>query len=690
MDPKLREARLLSVFLEELEEHRESLVRDLLALESAEGGAQKPERVDRMFRAAHSLKGAARSVQAGGIERICHHLEQHFQDLRGQQAAPAPSLIRACLDELDALSREAAKFRDAVSAPAKPAQPVSRSHEIPANDTLRDPRVLRVDAQHVDGLLTGAADLVALSRTLEERLGAFDELRSLARALRAPDRPLAQRDKTLRELDKCLDRTEESLRRSARAVTRATERLEEGAERLRLVPFEEASEGLARAARDLAETLGKPFDLELQCEHVQIDRAIAQRLRDPLLHLLRNAAAHGIETPAERAKAGKPARGKVRLSAFLRGKEVEVQFADDGRGFDLDKLRAQAERMQLPADVSTRELCAYAFLPGFSTSSAVTELSGRGVGLDAVKRAIEAVHGSIELSVEAGRGSTFCLRLPLTFGKLRCVFAMCRERWYAIPAVFVARFARITPEAIVRSEQRLLLKNADGLCTLARLDEVLEYASEVEVPAASGELRGRAIVLHDDERDVALWVDELGAEREVTARALPVRLRGPHPVSSVTSLGSGRIVPILHGQELCRRAKKRLLRATTRPFVAAERRRVLLVEDSQTTRAVLKSLLEEEGYIVTTAQDGEDALRRLLQEPFDLVLSDVEMPYKDGFRLTEEVRAHERLGHLPVVLLTSLANESDRLRGLKAGASAYLVKSAFDRQTLLQTLQTLL
>jgi two-component system chemotaxis sensor kinase CheA len=528
---------------------------------------------------------------------------------------------------------------------------------------------------------------VTLSETLASQLTLFDDLKSMCGELANTELELDDRlRKALRKLSRAVDHQAEAFTRSVHGVLRGSERLDDEAQRLRLVPFSEACEGLDRAVRDLAKSEHKPVELTIQSNGVEIDRMIAQRLRDPLLHLLRNAVSHGIESEAERRALGKPATAQIRITASLFGKSVDVSVSDDGRGFDLARVRARAESMRLDVEVSERELLRYAFLPGFSTAHTVSEISGRGVGLDAVERALEAIHGSIELESHAGQGARFVLHLPLTLSKLRCVFASAGGRWYAIPATHVVRVARIADTQIVSLEGKKLLSVKEGLTPLSSLSALLG------LPLGSGQSGVHtALILSGESRQIALIVDELGEEREVTARALPTRLAGARHVSSATLLGMGRVALVLNPQDLCRRALLNPVatQGAARPSQTAPKR-VLIADDSPTTRAVLKSVLEEAHYDVTTAQDGEEAFTLLQQRPFDLVLSDVQMPHKDGFSLTENIRQHERLARLPVVLMTSLENETDRLRGLRAGASAYLTKSGFDHQTLLETVAALL
>lgn len=688
MSKEMREKRLFNVFLDELDEHRAALSRDLLKLESETDERARVSLLESMFRSAHSLKGAARSVQISSIERVCHRLEQHFQDRRGDAKALPEQLIAQLFAELDLLNAEAEKL--AVRSEREPEKPANAGTVVESSanaprETV-EKRALRVSSEKTDSLLSRASDLVTLAGSLSSQLSLFDELKSLCDELASAELDNeANVRRAIRRLSRTVEHHAELFARGVHGVVRGSERLDEEAQRLRLVPFSEACDGLDRAVRDLAQNAKKPVELIIESNGVEIDRVIAQRLRDPLLHLLRNAVSHGIESPAERRAQNKPANATIRIAASLFGKSVDVSFSDDGRGFDLSRIRARAESMRLDVNVSERELLRYPFLPGFSTAESITEIAGRGVGLDAVERAIEAIHGAVELESRAGQGARFVLHLPLTLSKLRCVFASAGGRWYAIPAAQVSRVVRFGDAQIVALEGRRLISLKEGLTPLSSLSSVLGLAR-------SDKQRGMhtALVLSGEGRQIALIVDELGEEREVTARALPARLAGARQVSSATLLGMGRVALVLNPQDLCRRALLSPVATSLQRPSEVVRPRVLIAEDSATTRAVLKSVLEEANYDVTTAQDGEEAFMLLQQRPFDLVLSDVEMPHKNGFALTESIRQHEQLAQLPVVLMTSLENETDRLRGLRAGASAYLTKSGFDHQTLLETVAALL
>ncbi|MDB4987570.1 MAG: hybrid sensor histidine kinase/response regulator [Myxococcaceae bacterium] len=712
--------RLMGLFLTELEDHERTLDRDLLALEREPTADARGELLESVFRAAHSLKGAARAVHATAIESICHRLEHALSELRGQQDAIDPSCMQRLFEEVDAVKAAAARLRIESAVELAATQPSGPAVQVTSTSTEQAPLqppptqalvavevraespAARVATQKLDALLASSGELVVASSRVDARLAQLSVLREqasqLARSARLrgghPHRTeheaqdhaaLAQ---SLLALERRLDGVDSGLRRDVESVSSATRRVDDAIRGLRMVPFREACEGLERSVRDLAQTLGKEVLFTLEGEHIELDRELVQRLRDPLLHLVRNAVSHGIEERSTRVAAGKRSSGRVCLRAMLRGALVEISIEDDGRGLDLPGIRARARSMGLPEVSDDDELATYAFAPGLSTALSVTEISGRGVGLDAVKRAIEALHGGATVSSTAGEGARFSLRVPLTLSKLRCLFVRVAGKHYAIPTSHVVRVLRFKAEQVLRIGGRALIRAESELVPLTSLAQLLGLP---DVRRAANE-QAQALVVSSAGRSVALVTHELVGERETIVQTLPPRVAASQYVSGATVLSLGQVALVLNGSELGRSAIANAARPERSVFaeLKASKRRVLVVDDSITTRALVKSIVEEGGYDVTAARDGVEALRLLQAQRFDLVVSDVQMPNMDGFALTEQIRGAPKLARLPVVLVTSLEAESDRLRGLEAGANAYLGKSAFDHRVLLDVIGGLL
>lgn len=497
--------------------------------------------------------------------------------------------------------------------------------------------------------------------------------------------------KNLRRLEKDLERLAMTMAADARLLDHAGRALDNEVRRVRMLPFAEACQGLDRMVRDLAQADRKEVDFVVEGGDVELDRSVLEGLKDPLRHLVRNAVDHGAEPGEERRAVGKPFRTRITVAAVLRGSQVDVIVADDGRGLDLEALRQQARKKRLPESGDERELARLVFLPGISTSRMITDVSGRGVGLDVVKSRVEALHGTVDLSFRSGHGTRFTLALPLTLTTLRAVLVMAGGQTYALVSTNVQKLMRVDPAEIRSVEGREMLALGGTPLPVASLAETLGLRGR-EPTIAGG--KAPALILAAGEKRMAFVVDEFLAEQEIVIKRLGPRFRRVRYVSGATLLPSGRIVLVLNAANLLRsalgRAPERALAGTLVKTVVEAKKRVLLAEDSITTRTLVKSILEVAGYEVMVAVDGAAAWQLLQERGADILVSDVEMPRMSGFALIEAVRGSKRFHELPVVLVTALHTEQDKARGLEVGADAYLVKSAFDQKNLLEIIAQLL
>jgi two-component system chemotaxis sensor kinase CheA len=469
-------------------------------------------------------------------------------------------------------------------------------------------------------------------------------------------------------------------------LDRASGLLEDEVRRARMLPFAEACQGLDRTARDVARAVGKPVDLVVEGGDVEIDRSVLEALKDPLRHLVHNAVDHGIESPEGRREAGKPPRARVTVSAALRGAQVEVVVADDGGGLDLDQLRDQARQRGLDEPSDDGDLERLIFLPGFSTAGRITSISGRGVGLDVVKDRLEQLHGTIDLESRPGRGLRFTMAVPLTLTTLRALLTSAGGQVFAFATTNVQKLVRVGPGDFRTVEGCRVLATGGPLLPVVSLAQALGLATR----EPSGKSPG--VIVAAGERRMAFLVDELISEQEITVKTLGARVRHARFFSGATIQPSGRIALVLNAASLVRAA----LGLAPGPSPARSRgpsmtrKRLLVVDDSVTTRSLEKGLLEAAGYEVATAVDGEAGWRTLQEWAPDLLISDVEMPRMDGFALTRAVRASARFAHLPVILFTSRGSEADRARGVEVGADAYIIKGSTDRRNLLDAVVQLL
>ncbi|MGA8017016.1 MAG: response regulator, partial [Candidatus Dormiibacterota bacterium] len=476
-----------------------------------------------------------------------------------------------------------------------------------------------------------------------------------------------------------------------RDLVRSLNELQELALRARMIPVMMLAPRLRRAVRDLARETGKQVRFETRGEDAEIDRGVLDRLSDPLLHLVRNAVDHGIEPSEERRAKGKPAEGTVRLHAMQIGSEVIVAVSDDGRGIDVARVRATASRSDSTALEMDDESALYLiFRSGLTTASRVTGVSGRGVGLDAVRASLNAVRGRIEVRSDPGVGTEFRIAVPITMATLRCLVVNSAGRTYAIPLHSV--------RAVLRT---------DGVTTVGGRSMTMFDGRPVPITSLASVLgtgngsSGPAVVISGLTRSHALRVDQLIDQRDVVVKGLGELIPRLPAVAGAGVEPDGSILLVLEAAGLIERARRNdaVIHPQHRdvPVAPADgaggaRRAatIMVVDDALTVRELQRSIFEHAGYRVLVAANGEEALERMNEERPDLVLTDVEMPVMDGFALTERIRAHDSLSSVPVIILTSRGSDQSRRHGLEVGADGYIVKSGFDQNALLSAVERLL
>ncbi len=476
-------------------------------------------------------------------------------------------------------------------------------------------------------------------------------------------------------------------------VTRLTGEIQDKLMRLRMVPFAQLSSRLYRTVRVTAGDLGKRVDLLIEGEQTALDKTVLEEISDPLLHLLRNAVDHGIEPPSLRQGLGKPERGQIRLRAFHEGTQVVIEISDDGGGLDDEKLRSRAVEVGLMSEseaalASPEELHRLIFEPGFSTASRVSEVSGRGVGLDVVQSVVHRLEGSVVTRSNPGQGTTLTIRLPLTLAIIRAILVSSGEQTYALPLSPVRQILRLDPEDLEDLGQESVVRVRDRAYPAVRLSEALGQSA----PRDSAPRRLPCLILDLGERQVALLVDRILEARDVVVKNLGNLLRRVSGVTGATLMGDGSVVLILNPQDLVgieAREQPRQPRLVT-PRPAIRPLEVMVVDDSVSVRRVLSNLLRSQGWNPVTARDGLEALETIerANELPDVILLDIEMPRMDGYELTTTLRTREIYRDIPIVMLTSRAGDKHRKRALDVGATEYLVKPYQD-DVLIQLLRRL-
>jgi two-component system chemotaxis sensor kinase CheA len=635
-------------------EARQRLDRMGELLLTLEGDVANQETVAALFREAHTLKGAAAMVGETKVRDVAHGMEDALQQIRSGAAVATSAVVDSLLGSVDVIRA----MLDGAPTTAVSAAQAQAQASTAAGD------VVQVSLERLDELVRTAGE----SAAAHLRLG-----RLLATRLGTDPRELGE----FRELQLVLNQ------------------LQELTLRVRMVPVATLGYTLHRALRELARTGSKAVRWEMAGGDTELDRAVLERLADPLLHLVRNAVDHGIEAPAERTAAGKAEEGLIRLHAMQVGSEVVIAISDDGRGIDLQRVRTAAGRRSIDtAGMSDAEVLDLIFKPGFSTAKRVSDVSGRGIGLDVVRSALESIRGRVEVRTEPGRGSEFRLAVPITLAVIPCMLISCAGQCLAIPIHSVVKVLHAPADAVQHADRRAVVM-VDG--------QPVPISSLAATLALGESVSGPVMVLAGLSRSHAFRVDAIIGQRDILMKGLGELAPRLDVVAGASIEPDGSIIVVLEAARLVDRARGQRLPAVTEPSGGTEpaagapapRRgepevSVMVVDDALTIRELQKSILERAGYRVRTASNGAEALAMLATEDTTLVLTDIEMPKMDGFALIEAMRKHPRLAHVPVIILSSRGSEADRRRGLEAGADGYIVKSAFDQTGLLSAVNRLL
>jgi two-component system chemotaxis sensor kinase CheA len=476
-----------------------------------------------------------------------------------------------------------------------------------------------------------------------------------------------------------------------------------GVRSLRLLPLSTIFHLFPRMVRDIARSQAKEVQLIIEGEDTTADKRLIEEMKDPLMHMIRNSLDHGIEPPAERERLGKPRVATIRLKAYQTASNIVLEVTDDGRGLDLEVIKNTVLKKKLcsPEALGTMtpaEVCDLVFRSGFSTSTFVSDVSGRGVGLDVVRANVERLKGSIQIDSVLGKSCTFRVQLPLTMATARVLIVGVGGMKYAIMVESVESTQLVNRREIFTMEGQGTVVVDNRPLSVAWLLNLLELQGadpgEVQEKSRSA-LTGATIpcvILAMGSERLGLLVDQLLDEQEIVLKTQSKMLQRVRNVSGATILGTGEVCILLNPQDLIKSMRRRevAIQSATTAEEAGEKKLILMAEDSLTTRTQLKRILEGDGYEVVTAVDGLDAYNKMDTRPFDALVSDIMMPNMSGLELTAKVRQHTKYRELPIILVTSLASEEDRQRGLEAGANAYITKPAFDQKILLETLGRLI
>lgn len=717
--------RLLATFRIEAKEHIEALFAGVAELERAPDDARRAEIIELIFREAHSLKGAARSVNLTQIESACQSLETTFAAMKREELPTTSGLFDSLYQALNQLSAllappPEAKPPDALpprKAPAPPriAEEMPRSPRPAPEEKTPITSTVRITTDKLDAIFLQAEELLVAKLLAQQRRQELQAVQTMAASwgkewanlrTRHPDfySSAAQQPQWLELLDQNtafikhlvyqLNAMAKSTDQDQRMLGRMVDVLLEDMKKALMLPFSTLLEIFPKLVRDLAKDHGKEIELAVQGGELEADRRILEAIKDPLIHLVRNCVDHGIEKPAERERRHKPPRGKIVIAIVPRNSSrVEIAVSDDGAGIDVDKIKATAERLGFLSRedamrLDEREALELIYQSGISTSPIITEISGRGLGLAIVREKVDKLGGTVSVTTSADAGTSFRIMLPLTLATYRGINVRVGEHTFVLPTSHVAQTVRVDKKHMLTVENRETIRMGDETLSLVWLADVLGIQSQESNDA----IFLQVAVLAAGGKCIAFVVDEVLNEQEVLVKNLGRQLSRVRNIAAATILGSGKVVPILNVADLMKsalQAPANRNRGTAVAEATAKEKTVLVVEDSITARSLLKGILEVAGYNVSTAVDGIDAFTQLRSGEFDIVVSDVDMPRMNGFDLTAKIRSDKKLAELPVVLVTALESREDRERGIDVGANAYIVKRSFEQSNLLEVMRRL-
>lgn len=718
-------SQFIEKFQEEANERLQRLNECYIKIEM-EGASD--ELFDELMREAHTLKGSARMVGLSKLSHLAHRLEDLFLAIKEGKLAVNDSTSGVVFEILDMMLYLSERGSDEDidiseieedinellnSDQKKPEKSNTKSSNMEKSKTsenngeklqAHELSTIRIKAEQIDETLNLIGELVIYQNKAIERnselkafirdLSILKELwRNISHQLLDSDDPYISEQK--RSFESLVSRMAdfkaillEAVEDNLRKETLIT-KLHENAMEMRMLPASYLFSAFPRAVRDMAKAYGKEIELVIEGEETRIDKSIIEELNDPLVHIIRNAVDHGIETPEERAALGKPEKGKITISAAQEGDSIIIQVSDDGRGIDPDRIRQIAVNKGIiseaeAANLSDEEAIYLIFRPGFTSAEEVTETSGRGVGMDVVKLHIEEkLKGQIEVKTEKNKGTTFTLILPLTLAVIRSLLVEVAGQKFAIPIANIFTTVILRKERVVISGGEKMLKLGDSLIPLVNLGEALGTEGAEKKQNA-------AVVVTAAGRKIALTVDQLIGEQPIVIKPISEMLRHVRNYSGATIIGNGEIVLILNIAEIVRNLKyvnKKVRTVEEKVEKQQHKPRILVVEDSLTTRELEVNLLRAAGFEVEGAKDGLEAYEMLGRKEFDLVLTDIQMPRMDGIELVRKVRRDKRFKNLPIVIISSLGSEEDKIKGLNAGADAYIAKKDFEKKTLLDVIK---
>ena len=715
---------LLELFAAESQDHLAQLDAALLSLEN--NPAADPPFAE-MLRATHSLKGAARVIGLLDIESLAHRFEDVLTACQRGDVSITSQLEKLSrgLKSLGALSMEATSGQpsqlllftelaalnvnnDAVVTAPSLSQALQPEALMSAAGSTFHIKSVRVQTDKLDALLKYSGELRVNRGSIARRFEDIDDIVDLVDTFRQQRKKTSssgmasdqESERWLADVARKLGLVRNELRQDRDRLTQVTDALSERIRTMRLLPIQTLFSLFPRMVHEMAKEKGKRAELLIEGGEINADKRILEEIKDPLTHLLRNAIDHGIELPAQRQAAGKPASGVLRLTASQSRSRIQITLSDDGAGLDTKAISKSALKRKLLSERELTEMnpaqihMLLLHPSGLSTSSFVTETSGRGVGMGVVRANIERLKGQISFDSQAKRGVTVSLDIPVTLATTRVLLVRSAGQDFALPSDHVRNSMFIERDRIVTIEGKQVINVSGQVLQVAALAELLELTADSAQAPLAKQTRLACVIIESGEQALGLVVEQLVGEEEIMLHQQSKLLQRVRNLSGVTIRDTGDTCAVLNPIDLIKSASQtRNAKHNPQPEQSGQprvRRSVLLAEDSITTRTQEKRILEAAGFDVTTAVDGSAAFLKLGNAKFDALISDIQMPNMDGLQLTRKIRADKRHAELPIILVTTLGTDDDKKRGMEAGANAYITKSAFDQQVLIECLNRLI
>jgi two-component system, chemotaxis family, sensor kinase CheA len=698
-------------FKAETQEHLQKINDRLLQLEK---GPVDQSLLKILMREAHTIKGSSAMIGCKRIADIAHVMEDGLEKaLEGKVQLEKVhfDVLFKCADAIPLLIEDQVTWEDTeVSSPLvhelckeiedvfqdkPPEEPEGHKPKRPEGEKIKEEPVAAIsEPKPFTPASFGEQSIRVDIRKLDKVMNLSGELLISKIRLDELSRHLSSKAETHAQIREDCGALIQELNKVNNSFDFITKGLEDEVLGLRMISIGYLFGTFPRAMRDLANEKGKDVQILIKGEETELDKSIIDEMKEPMMHILRNAVDHGIEPPDERVAKGKPPTGIITLTASQRGSQVVIEISDDGRGIDTEKIKREAVKRGLLAEGKAKDLVdeqvySFLFVPGFSTSQTVTEVSGRGVGLDVVRESILKLKGIVQVDSKLGQGSRFIIKLPLTLGITESLFVACGNETFALPIENVMETIRVNQGEIRTVEGNEVITLRGQILPLVRLNDVFNLSQRGIVEKKLF----LVVIVQSVEKRIGLMVDQLLGRQKIVRKNLTGPLRNVRGISGATIIGDGRVILILDIPQIIENLEGFIVNKAPSAFKPApvkKHRSVLLAEDTLSTAMLEKNILESAGFSVVTARDGQEAIEKASQGRFDLVITDVLMPRMDGFELTLRLKKDHLHKDVPIIIVTTREGDADKRRGLEAGADAYILKSDFTPEGLLETIGRLI